>query len=282
MRTVWKARHCACARSAIWDLCDSGRMSIRTSPWTGSPRSQHAAWDAQDFAVIRSTLATSVDRLASAGADFFVCAYNTAHLALEADARRSPCRDCTSPISSPSGPPRHGDTRWAYWRRSTQWTVGRHGIDTVVPDDDDRRTVNDIIFGELVEGVFTEQARSTYAQIIERLKDRGCDAVALVCTEIPLLIDEDSSPLPVLDSTRLLAAAASRWLSGTSRCRPGAAAPGDRMARQLAGAAAPWSSTWVTRVLSQSSKSRSRSGGAPSRSEFSVGLGTESRCTAGL
>src|SRR5260370_64090 len=66
----------------------------------------------------------------------------------------------------------------------------------------------DIIFGELVEGVFTGQARSAYAAIIGKLRERGCDAVALACTEIPLLIDARSSPLPVLDSTRLLAAAA--------------------------------------------------------------------------
>lgn len=71
-----------------------------------------------------------------------------------------------------------------------------------------RYVVNDIIFGELAEGIFTDQARSTYAQIIEKFRDRGCDAVALACTEIPLLIDAHSSSLPVLDSTRLLAAAA--------------------------------------------------------------------------
>jgi aspartate racemase len=86
--------------------------------------------------------------------------------------------------------------------------LARHGIDAAIPNDDDRQVVNDIIFGELVEGIFTDQARSTYARIIEKLRERGCDAVALACTEIPLLIDAHSSPLPVLDSTRLLASAA--------------------------------------------------------------------------
>jgi len=87
-------------------------------------------------------------------------------------------------------------------------TLARYGIEAAVPDDDDRRIVNDVIFDELVEGVFTDRARSTYTQIVEKLRGRGCDAVALACTEISLLIDAESAPLPVLDSTRLLAAAA--------------------------------------------------------------------------
>jgi aspartate racemase len=56
--------------------------------------------------------------------------------------------------------------------------------------------------------VFTDDARTAYVRIIEKLKADGCDAVALVCTEIPLLITDDISPLPILDSTRLLAKAA--------------------------------------------------------------------------
>ena len=57
-------------------------------------------------------------------------------------------------------------------------------------------------------GVFTDQSRDAYARIIDKLKDEGCDSVALVCTEIPLLVTPDVSPLPTLDSTRLLAKAA--------------------------------------------------------------------------
>jgi aspartate racemase len=173
------------------------------------------AWDAQDFAAIRATLSTSVDRLALAGADFFVCPDNTAHLALESEG--APLALPGLHIADMVAERAARDRRRKVGVLATKYTMdsdlypralGSRGIDTAVPDDDDRRIVNDIIFGELVEGVFTDQARSTYAQIIEKLEDRGCDAVALVCTEIPLLIDQDSSPLPVLDSTGLLAAAA--------------------------------------------------------------------------
>ncbi len=82
------------------------------------------------------------------------------------------------------------------------------GIAAEVPEAGDRRVINEIIFEELVNGVFTSSSLQEYVRIIERLAGRGCDAVALVCTEIPLLVTPDASPLPTLDSTRLLARAA--------------------------------------------------------------------------
>jgi aspartate racemase len=85
---------------------------------------------------------------------------------------------------------------------------GRRGVEWTVPDESDRKIVDDIIFGELCLGLFRDESRDAYVRVIEKLKAKGCDAVALVCTEIPLLITEEVSPLPILDSTRLLAAAA--------------------------------------------------------------------------
>jgi aspartate/glutamate racemase len=84
------------------------------------------------------------------------------------------------------------------------------GIETVVPEAPDFETVDRIIFAELVDGVFTDASRDAYNRVIARLADRGCDAVALACTEIPLLVRSDEAPLPTLDSTRLLARAALR------------------------------------------------------------------------
>jgi aspartate racemase len=83
------------------------------------------------------------------------------------------------------------------------------GIEPVFPNESERADIDRIIFDELVEGVFTDASRRRYVEIIQRLKDAdGCDGVALVCTEIPLLVTPDVSPLPTLDSTRLLARAA--------------------------------------------------------------------------
>ncbi|MFC5832869.1 aspartate/glutamate racemase family protein, partial [Nonomuraea insulae] len=86
--------------------------------------------------------------------------------------------------------------------------LAARGIAAELPDADDRDLVNAVIFKELVNGVISDASRQEYLRVIERLAGRGCDAVALVCTEIPLLITPDVSPLPTLDSTRLLARAA--------------------------------------------------------------------------
>ncbi|GAA2271047.1 amino acid racemase [Actinomadura sp. NPDC048955] len=173
------------------------------------------AWDAGDHAAVREILADSVRRLAAAGADFFVCPDNTAHLALEhpGDELALPGLHIVQVVADQAA--RDGRTRVGVL--GTRFTMdgplyprelAARGIAAEVPDPSDRETVDRIIFGELVNGVFTEDARREYVRIIERLAARGCDAVALVCTEIPLLITPEASPLPTLDSTRLLARAA--------------------------------------------------------------------------
>jgi aspartate racemase len=70
------------------------------------------------------------------------------------------------------------------------------------------KEINRIIFEELVNGKFNETSRQFMQEVIDVLKRRGCDGVILGCTEIPLLIEQQDSVLPVLDSTRLLARAA--------------------------------------------------------------------------
>jgi aspartate racemase len=84
------------------------------------------------------------------------------------------------------------------------------GFEYLVPDADARVRIDEIIFDELVNGIFTDQSRTYLQQVIGRMSHEGCDAVVLGCTEIPLLINDISSPLPTLDSTRILARAALR------------------------------------------------------------------------
>jgi aspartate racemase len=173
------------------------------------------AWDAGDHASIRATLATSVERLARAGADFFVCPDNTAHLALEVPGPNLALAglhiaDVVAARAAGDGYTRVGvlGTRYTMDAPLYPQALAAHGIASEVPDADDREIVNRVIFAELVNGVFTEASRQRYVRVIERLAARGCDAVALVCTEIPLLVTPEASPLPTLDSTRLLARAA--------------------------------------------------------------------------
>ncbi len=84
------------------------------------------------------------------------------------------------------------------------------GFDYLVPGADERARIDRIIMDELVNGIFTTDSRTYFQQVIGRLSHEGCDAVVLGCTEIPLLIDDITSPLPTLDSTRILARAALR------------------------------------------------------------------------
>ena len=81
-------------------------------------------------------------------------------------------------------------------------------MDWVIPGEKDRELIHHVIMDELCLGTVSDASRDDYVRIIEKLEEQGCDAVALVCTEIPLLITAEVSPLPILDSTRLLARAA--------------------------------------------------------------------------
>lgn len=173
------------------------------------------AWDAGDHDVVRKTLAVSVDRLARAGADFFICPDNTAHLALErsGDDLALPGLHIAEVVADQAA--RDGRTRVGVL--GTSYTMdgpvypralAARGVAAELPDPEDRKTINEIIFTELVNGVVTDSSRRAYVRVIERLAERGCDAVALVCTEIPILVTPADSPLPTLDSTRLLSAAA--------------------------------------------------------------------------
>lgn len=170
------------------------------------------AWDEGDYLPIRSTLARSVDRLARAGADFFACPDNTAHLALE-----QPGEDLALPglhIAEVVAEQAARDGRRRVGVLGTRYTMdgpvypaalAARGIAAEMPQPDDRALIDKIIFDELVNGVFTSGSRAEYVRVIAQLADRGCDAVALVCTEIPLLVTPEVSPVPMLDSTRLLA-----------------------------------------------------------------------------
>jgi len=172
------------------------------------------AWEAGEHAAVRAILAASVERLAAAGAEVFACPDNTAHIALEAPGPTLALpgvhiAEVVAEHAAAEGRRRVGilGTRFTMGGPVYPRALSARGLQCLAPDEDDRRTVDDVIFRELVNGVFTAESRAAYVGVIERLRDRGCDAVALVCTEIPLLVAPGDSPLPTLDSTRLLARA---------------------------------------------------------------------------
>lgn len=81
--------------------------------------------------------------------------------------------------------------------------LDQHHIEVIVPSHDERREVDHIIFEELVLGKITDPAREVYKQVILNLQKNGAQGVILGCTEIPLLIKPQDSPIPVFDTTQL-------------------------------------------------------------------------------
>jgi len=174
-----------------------------------------AAYEASDMADVRRLFRPDVDKLAAAGADFFILPDNTAHIALELDGPdfALPCLHIGEVVAEralQSGYRKVGilGTDWTMTGPVYPGALGRRGIGWEIPDEADRAMIHAVIFDELCLGAITDESRAAFVTVIDKLADRGCDSVALVCTEIPLLVTPEVSPLPTLDSTRLLAAAA--------------------------------------------------------------------------
>ena len=157
----------------------------------------------------------SARKLAEAGADFLICPDNTIHQAFDYVAPRSPLpwlhiAEVVAAEAVGRGFRRLAliGTRWLVDSDVYPEKLAAHGLEYERPDTAERTELNRIIMDELVNGAFKPAAIAYVQQTIERLKHAGCDAVILGCTEFPLIIDDTNSPIPTLDSTRLLAQAA--------------------------------------------------------------------------
>ncbi len=175
------------------------------------------AFDAGDYPAVARFMVESAHLLAAAGADFAICPDNSAHEAWDDVQAATPIpwlhiARVVGTDAEACGYRRVGvlGTRFIMGGSVYRNAFAVLDIDTVIPETKDAETVDRIIFSELVDGIISDSSREAYRGVIERLRDRGCDAVALACTEIPLLVRPSDSPLPTLDSTRLLAAAALR------------------------------------------------------------------------
>ena len=173
------------------------------------------AYEAGDLDAVNAQLRRTAHRLADAGCDFFVCPDNTAHIALDAAREAYPLPGLH--IADIVAGRARADGRRCVGLLGTRWTMEgpaypaaftRAGLAWRVPPPADRGLVDEVIFGELCRGMISDASRAQYVRIIAALDAEGCDAVALSCTEIPLLVTPADSPLPTLDSTRLLAHAA--------------------------------------------------------------------------
>ena len=173
--------------------------------------------EADDWDGVAELMISSARKVALAGAEFIICPDNTIHQALDlmvADSPR-PWLHIAQEVAAEAL--RHGyktlailGTRFLVEGPVYPDKLTAYGIEYEIPCPDDRERINTIIFDELVNGIITQESRACFARVIGELKAGGCDAVVLGCTEIPLIVTDEISPLPTLDSTRLLARAAPR------------------------------------------------------------------------
>jgi aspartate racemase len=172
-------------------------------------------------------LLASAKKLAAVGADFLICPDNTLHQAIDEIRAESPLpwlhiAEVVASEAVRRGYRRLGVLGTRYLMEGPVYAtkLAAQGLDYTIPEPECRRRISQIIFDELVYGRFEEPARSYFKAVIAQLKEQGCDAVVLGCTEIPLLISEANSPLPLLDSTRLLARAALRAATDAEASSP--------------------------------------------------------------
>jgi len=171
--------------------------------------------DVGDWDSVANLMLSSEAKLVSAGANFIICPDNTIHQAFDQVIEKAslPWLHIAEVVAEEAARLNYRragllGTRYLMEGPVYSSKLARRGIEYLIPNPDERRHVNQIIFNELVNGRFTNDSQEYLIAVIERLKNQGCDSVILGCTEIPLIVTTENSPLPVLDSTRLLARAA--------------------------------------------------------------------------
>lgn len=170
-----------------------------------------------DWPTVAQLVLSSTCKVAQAGASFAICPDNTLHRAVDIIQEQSPIpwvhiADAVTKEIQRCRYKSIGVTGTKYLMTSSVYRdrLAKAGLQHHIPNEVDREKINRIIMKELVNGEFSEAARLYFNEVIAKLKDRGCDAVVLGCTELPLLVRPEDCPLPTLDSTRLLARAALR------------------------------------------------------------------------
>ena len=175
------------------------------------------AMEAGDWQVVGELMLDSARKLAAVGAELLICPDNTIHQAMEFVEPAGPlpwlhiAREVVA-VAKADGRTTLGilGTRFLMTGPVYADAASAAGLTAVIPDEPDRAEIDPVIFEELTCGQCLPESRAFFNDVMARLKARGCDAAVLGCTEIPLLVDPATAPLPTLDSTRLLARAALR------------------------------------------------------------------------
>jgi aspartate racemase len=173
--------------------------------------------DEDNWRGVGEMLIESATKLVRAGAEILICPDNTIHQGLDLVRERSPA-PWIHIAEEVTREARHRGfkhvgilgTRFLMEGPVYPTRLAAAGIEHRIPNVEQRQRINQIIYDELVRARFEQSSLKYFQDVIRELASDGCDAVALACTEIPLLVSETDSELPILDSTRILARAALR------------------------------------------------------------------------
>ncbi len=170
------------------------------------------AWESDHHEEVAKHLSHGVLELAKSGANFFICPDNTGHIVLEKIINTLPLPGlhiadvvCQEIIDNNWKKVGLLGAKWTMTGTVYSEAFARNGLQALIPDPEARDRINNAIFDELCQGIFKSETVEYFVQVIEDLKNKGAECVVLGCTEIPLIINEQNSSLPILDSTRILA-----------------------------------------------------------------------------
>lgn len=174
--------------------------------------------ECQDVTGIADLMLASANKLASIGAEFAICPDNTIHQAFERVEAESPIpwlhiADPIVALAKEKGYQKLGilGTSWLVQSQVYPDKLDAAGLQWLRPTPEQREALGRIIMQELIYGEFKPESVAYFQSVIRDMRQAGCDAVILGCTEIPLIINDNNSALPCLDSNLLLARAALKY-----------------------------------------------------------------------
>jgi aspartate racemase len=174
--------------------------------------------DNDDWEGVAGLMISSANKLSKVGANVLICPDNTIHQAFSIVKKGSstPWLHIAEEVVLKAVKENHkkiGILGTKYLMEGPVYPeqMAKHELNYEIPSKQIRNKINQIIFDELVDGIIKDDSKKYFLNVIDELKNNGCDSVVLGCTEIPLIVLPDESPLPTLDSTRILARAALKF-----------------------------------------------------------------------
>ncbi len=164
---------------------------------------------------LTSSMVNEATNLKKAGADFIVICTNTMHIMApkiekttnlkvlhiaEATANAINKKDLKKVLLLGTNFTMEGD----FYKNK----LSENGIETLIPEKEDRLIIHNIIYNELVRGIISKESKEKYLKIINKMKEKGIEGVILGCTEIPLLIKQEDLDIEVFDTTSIHSKAA--------------------------------------------------------------------------